>query len=239
MALSFFARFPRLAFLARLGRREIGLMGALFVASALLLGFGLLAEEVFEGDADRFDSTVMQAFRSAGDPADPIGPPWLEEFGRDVTALGSFAFLGLVTAAVAGYLLLVGQRALAALVVAAAIGGAVLSTLLKLWFDRPRPDVPHLAQVFTASFPSGHATLSAVVFLTLGALLARAEEKRRVKSYFVGLAVFLTVSIGVSRIYLGVHYPSDVLAGWCLGTAWATLCWTTAVWLRVGEDAQR
>jgi undecaprenyl-diphosphatase len=155
-----------------------------------------------------------------------------------VTALGSFAFLGLLTAAVAGYLLLVRQRALAVLIVAAAFGGMLLSTLLKLGFDRPRPDVPHLARVFTASFPSGHATLSAVVFLTLGALLARAERKRRVKTYFVALAIFLTVAVGVSRVYLGVHYPSDVLAGWCLGTAWATLCWTAAVWLRVGEDGR-
>ena len=237
MPFSSFTKYPRLAFLARLGSREIWLIAALCVASGLILGFGMLAEEVLEGDTARFDARVMAAFRAAGDPAlfDPIGPVWLEEAARDVTSLGSFAFLGLVTAATACYLLLVRKHALALMIVIAAVGGALISTGLKIGFDRPRPDLPHLARVFTASFPSGHATLSAVVFLTLGALLARAEEKRRVKGFFVGLAVFLTVAVGLSRIYLGVHFPSDVLAGWCLGAAWATLCWAGAAWLRVGN----
>ncbi|MBC8037109.1 MAG: phosphatase PAP2 family protein [Rhizobiales bacterium] len=227
-----FSRLPRLLFLARLGRHEIGLIAALFVAAALILGFGLLAEDVLEGDTSGFDRAVIMAFRSGGDIADPIGPAWLEELGRDVTALGSFAFLGFVFLASVGYLLLVRKRALALLMTVAVIGGTIISTLLKMGFDRPRPDIPHAVRVFTASFPSGHATLSAVTFLTLGALLTRVNADRRVKVYFMVLAVFLTIIVGLSRVYLGVHYPSDVLAGWSIGAAWAVLCWTGALWLQ-------
>lgn len=228
----------RLSALARLGRREVGLIAALFAIAALMLGFGLLATEMLEGDMAGFDRAVMWAFRSGGDPSTPIGAAWLQEFGRDVTALGSIAFLGFVVTATVGYLLLVGKRGLAVLIAVAVLGGELIGTLLKLAFDRPRPEIPHAARVFTASFPSGHALLSAVTFLTLGALLTRVTADRRVKAYFIALAVFLTIVIGVSRVYLGVHYPSDVLAGWCLGAAWALLCWFTALRLQQHGDVE-
>jgi undecaprenyl-diphosphatase len=223
---------------AKIGRREVGLIAALWAVAALVLGFGLLAEEMLEGDMAGFDRAVMMAFRSGGDSAGPIGPVWLQEFGRDVTALGSFAFLGFVFAAAVGYLLLVRKRAVALLVFVAVLGGELISTLLKMGFDRPRPEIPHAARVFTASFPSGHAMLSAVTFLTLGALLTRVNADRRVKAYFMVIAVFLTIAVGVSRVYLGVHYPSDVLAGWCLGAAWALLCWAGALWLQQHGDVE-
>ncbi|MDN3564628.1 phosphatase PAP2 family protein [Paeniroseomonas aquatica] len=225
------ARLPA-SLTSRLGRREVGLLVAFLVVAALLLGFGMLAEEVLEGDTSAFDSAVILALRAAGNPADPIGPPWFEEMGRDVTALGSFVFLGFVLAAVVGYLMLIQKRGAALLMAVAVLGGAMVSTLLKLGFDRPRPDIVHTARVFTASFPSGHATLSAVTFLTIGALLTRLTIDGRVKVYFMGLAVFLTVMVGLSRLYLGVHYPTDVLAGWCVGSAWAILCWSGALWLQ-------
>ncbi|MHB9433506.1 MULTISPECIES: phosphatase PAP2 family protein [unclassified Mesorhizobium] len=199
---------------------------ALLVAGGLVFAFGVLAEEVIEGDTTGFDRAVLMAFRSAGDPTNPIGPPWLEEMGRDVTSLGSFAFLCFVSVAAVGYLLIAGKRSYAVLVAAAVAGGEAISTLLKIAFDRPRPDLIHATRVFTASFPSGHAMLSAVTFLTLGALLAKANPDPRVKAYFVSLAVFLTVIVGLSRVYLGVHYPTDILAGWCVGSAWAILCWS-------------
>jgi len=227
-----FSKLPRSSFLAQLGRHELGLIAAVFAAAALLLGFGLLAEEVLKGDPSGFDLAVIMSLRSGGNLADPIGPPWLEELGRDVTALGSFAFLGIVFVASVGYLLLVRMRALALLMAVAVLGGTTISTLLKMGFDRPRPDIPHAARVFTASFPSGHALLSAVTFLTLGALLTRVTSERRIKAYFMVLAVSLTVLVGLSRLYLGVHYPSDVLAGWCVGSAWAVLCWAGALWLQ-------
>jgi undecaprenyl-diphosphatase len=223
----------RFAFFARRGRREIGLIAGLFVVAALLLGFGLLADEVVEGGTAAFDRAILLAFRTPGDTADPIGPPWLEEAARDITALGSVPFLGFLLIATVLYLLLAGKRHLALLMGASVLGGEAIDTVLKIGFRRPRPElVAHAARVFTASFPSGHAMLSAVTFLTIGALLTRVHADRRVKIYFMTLAVLLTIAIGMSRVYLGVHYPTDVLAGWCLGAAWATLCWITALWLQ-------
>lgn len=238
MGAPLFSRPLRLLNLDRLGRHKAGLIAALLFAAALIVGFGLLAEEVLEGDTSGFDQAVIRMFRSGGDPADPIGPAWLEEMGRDITALGSFAFLGFLFLASVGYLILVRKRALAFMMSVAVLGGVIISTLLKLGFDRPRPDISHVARVFTASFPSGHAMLSAVTFLTLGALLMRVTAERRVKAYFMVLAVFLTIVVGLSRLYLGVHYPSDVLAGWCVGTAWSVLCWTVALWLQQRGDVE-
>jgi undecaprenyl-diphosphatase len=204
-----------------------------FAIAALVLAFGHIAEEVIEGDATKFDQTILLFFRSFNDLSDPIGPPWVEEMARDITALGSYAVLSGVVCAVIIYLLMAGQRASAFWIFTAVVGGVLLSNALKLVFERPRPDiVAHAARVFTTSFPSGHATLSAITYLTLGALLAGLHETLRFKIYFLSLAILLTIAVGISRIYLGVHYPTDVLAGWCIGAAWAAFCWSIFNWLQ-------
>lgn len=217
---------------AKLAVREIGVIAIVFVGAAMLLAFVLLAGEVIEGDTRSLDIWLMSLFTEAGNSADRIGPDWFEEMVRDVTALGSYAFIIITVVIVGAYLLLVRKADLAALMVSAILGGMVISHLLKELFDRPRPDIDHAVRVFTASFPSGHATLSAVTFLTLAALLTRTRTRRGVKIYFVSVAVILTILTGVSRVYLGVHYPSDVLAGWCVGSAWAILCWVVALILQ-------
>ena len=192
-------------------------------------GFIELADEVREGDTQRFDDWAVRAMRRADDPSRPIGPHWLPEVGRDLTALGGVAVLSLTTAFVAGYLLIVRKYHAMWLVLAATLGGLLISTLLKHLIDRARPDlVPHLSHVYTSSFPSGHSMLSAVVYLTLGALLTRLASERRVKLYFLAAALLLTFLVGVSRVYMGVHYPTDVLAGWTAGLVWALLCWLVA-----------
>lgn len=214
-------------------RLELWLLGGIFLAGLLLLAFGHIAEEVLEGDATKFDRTVLLALRNPADHADPLGPAWLEEAARDITALGSYSVLGIVLAAVLAYLLMMRRRAAALWVAVATVGGVVLSNVLKLSFERPRPDlVAHTARVFTSSFPSGHATLSAVIYLTLGALLASIHTSRRLKVFFLGIAIVITVMVGVTRTYLGVHYPTDVLAGWCIGAGWAAICWTVFHWLQ-------
>ncbi len=214
-------------------RPELWLLGGIFLAGLLLLAFGHIAEEVLEGDATRFDQTVLLALRNPADHADPLGPAWLEEAARDITALGSYAVLGILFITVLAYLLMTQRRSAALWVAVSTVGGGVLSNVLKLSFERPRPDlVAHATQVFTSSFPSGHATLSAVTFLTLGALLASVQSSRRLKIFFLGVAIALTVTVGVTRIYLGVHYPTDVLAGWCVGAGWAAICWTVFHWLQ-------
>jgi undecaprenyl-diphosphatase len=151
---------------------------------------------------------------------------------RDISALGSYAVLGVVFCAVVIYLFMGHERAAAFWVIAAVGGGVLLSNLLKLVYERPRPElVPHAARVFTTSFPSRHATLSAITYLTLGALLASLHDSLRFKVYFLSLAILLAIAVGISRVYLGVHYPTDVLAGWCVGAAWGAFCWSIFNWL--------
>ncbi len=212
---------------------------ALAVAAGLAILFGHIAEEVLEGDSSAFDRTVLLALRNPADLADPLGPPWLEEAARDITALGSYSVLGLLIGAAAVYLLMVRRKRAAFWLLASVLGGVGLSTILKIGFDRPRPDiVGHTARVFTASFPSGHAALSAVAYLTLGTLLATTRSSRAERLYFLSLALFLSIMVGVTRIYLGVHYPTDVLAGWCFGAAWAILCWMGWSWIERRYEAK-
>jgi undecaprenyl-diphosphatase len=218
---------------ARWAQREFAVLATLALAAAAIWWFAELAEDVIEGETYAFDERILLALRSATDPSDPLGPGWLEELMRDITALGSTWILTFITLAVAGFLALDRKTRAALFVVVAVGGGMLLSTLLKMSFDRPRPDlVPHGALVYTASFPSGHSMLSAVVYLTLGALLARVQPRLVLKLYLLGLAILLTVAVGVSRVYLGVHWPTDVLAGWAVGAAWALSCWAAALWLQ-------
>ncbi|WP_247027743.1 phosphatase PAP2 family protein [Ancylobacter crimeensis] len=205
----------------------------MLAAAGFLFGFAVIANAVIEGDTHAFDERLLVAFRNPADPADPLGPQWLKIMMLDITALGSVSVLSLTTLIAIGYLLIDGKRAVAGFIAVAIAGGAGLSFALKSGFDRPRPDlVSHLVDVHTLSFPSGHAMLSAVTFLTLGALLARTQDSRRRRSYIVGTAIFLTLLVGSSRIYLGVHWPTDVLGGWCAGSAWALACWTLALALQ-------
>lgn len=186
-------------------------------------GFVALADEVTEGDTRTFDEWLIRALRGSERPL------WLDSGMRDLTALGSVAVLTLVTAGVAGFLAIRRQSHALGLLGAALVGGLLFNATLKGYFARPRPDlIPHLAHVTSPSFPSGHSLLSTVVYLTLGALLARLVKERHLKIYVVGLALLLAFLVGVSRIYLGVHYPTDVLAGWTIGLIWAIACWLVA-----------
>jgi undecaprenyl-diphosphatase len=214
-------------------RSESSLLRSVLVIAVLLITFSLIAEEVMEGEPLAFDRTVLLAFRQPSNPSVPIGPPSLQEAARDVTALGSTIVLGIVLFAVVGYMFIARKRAEAWLMLGAVLGGVALNNILKFSFARPRPDlVAPAARVFTPSFPSGHATMSAITYLTLGALLAHTHASRPMRIYFMSLAALLTVLVGLSRVYLGVHYPTDVLAGWCIGTAWAMACWVLMTWLQ-------
>lgn len=207
---------------------------AFFAAAAgAVWAFVEIADEVREGESEAFDRAVILALRTATDPNDPIGPRWFEEMMRDFTALGGFAVLTVMVLAVAGYLLLARKPRTALLVVLSSVGGTLVSSALKFGYSRSRPDlVSHVTDVYTASFPSGHSMMSAVVYLTLGALLASVERDHRIKAYLLSLALALSMLVGITRIYLGVHWPTDVLAGWAAGTAWALLVWAFSLWLQ-------
>lgn len=192
------------------------------IIGSALWAFFALASEMIEGDLSAFDEAVLLAFRTPGDPTNPIGGPQMEIAMRDITALGGVTVLVLISFLVMMYLVLRRQRAAALFLFIAILGGQTISRLAKTGFSRPRPDlVPHAVEVVTASFPSGHSMMAAVTYLTLAVMLARVEVKPRMRAFFISVAVILTVLVGVSRVYLGVHWPSDVLAGWTLGAAWA------------------
>ena len=218
-------------------RERLHLDGRILVVFLILAGaafaFIKIASEVAEGDTLAFDRWLLQALRNPADPSVPAGPGWLQAAMIDVTALGGVTVLTLITVLVVGYLVAIRKISTAAFVAAAITGGAILGTLLKTGFGRARPDlVAHLVEVNSLSFPSGHAMNSAVTYLTLGALLASTEKDRAVRIYLLTAAIVLTLAIGGSRVYLGVHWPSDVVAGWCVGGAWAILCSLAARWLQ-------
>jgi undecaprenyl-diphosphatase len=219
--------------MAWLGGRTGAVLIAALVVVLAVWAFIAIADAVKEGHTQRFDDWAIRSLRKPHDLSEPIGPSWVEEAARDVTALGGVVVLTLVTCAVAGFLWLREKYHALWLVIIATVGGQLLSTALKHVFNRPRPQlVAHLSRVYTTSFPSGHSMLSAVVYLTLGTLLASFVEERRLKFYFLSVAMFLTFIVGVSRVFMGVHYPTDVLAGWSAGLAWALVCWMVSRWLQ-------
>ena len=188
--------------------------------------FLALAHEMRTGATQNLDERVMRAVRRTDEPNVPIGPGWMQDTARDVTALGGYSVLILLVAMTAGFLQLHGKRGETRFVVGAAVSGYLVGMGLKAWFVRPRPTVvPQLEIAYQTSFPSGHAMMSAIIYLTLGALLTQfAGNLPRLRIYFLICALFLAGIVGISRVYLGVHYPTDVLAGWTAGLVWANVC---------------
>ncbi|UUP16483.1 phosphatase PAP2 family protein [Nitratireductor thuwali] len=217
----------------RLGRREWPIVLALLIPAAALWGFVELVDEVAEGSTQAVDRMLLLALRNPADTTEPLGPAWLEEMMRDFTALGGVGVLTLITLAAAGYLFMLSRPKAGLAVILAVGGGILLSTVVKMVIDRPRPDlVPHGSYVATASFPSGHSMMAAVVYLTLAVMIARVRPRWTTKAYVLLWAVLVTLLVGISRVYLGVHWPTDVLAGWTVGSAWALLCWLATLWLQ-------
>ena len=206
---------------------------ALALAAIFALAFIRIATYVYGATPGEFDVHIITALRNPADLSDPIGPGWLEEAMRDLTGLGGTTVLILVSLGAFFFLFMTGKRHSAYMLAASVLGAMILSQTMKLGFSRPRPDlVPHGARVYTMSFPSGHAMMSAAVYLTLAALLARTQERARVRTFVVFVAVLVTILVGASRVYLGVHWPTDVIAGWAAGAAWAIICWTVMYWLQ-------
>ena len=216
-----------------IGRHERGTLITVLLLLGGVLAFRELGELASEPTASSFDTSILLAMRVAGNVDDPIGPAWFEGMVRDVTSFGGLIVQLMVASAVIGFLLLERKKKAALFVVFSIVGGSLLGVLLKDVFQRARPEIiSRELEISSLSFPSGHSMMSAVTYLTLGALLARTHRSRLVKAYFLILAVLLTIAVGLSRMYLGVHWPTDVLAGWTAGAAWALLCWSVALRLQ-------
>jgi undecaprenyl-diphosphatase len=215
--------------LSRLERREISWLLVGLASCILLFVFLRLASEVMEGDTLAMDTKIVRAFRRADDPARPIGPAWMTGVLEDLTALGGPTVTWLVILSVTGYLLLETKYRTALFVFVTTASGNLVNLAVKNVFARPRPTVvPYLRDAVSSSFPSGHSMESAIVYLTLAAMLMRIVEGPATKAYCLGLALLITFLVGVSRVFLGVHYPTDVVGGWIIGLFWASLCWLAA-----------
>lgn len=221
----------------KLERQELTWLALGLVASVLLLAFVTLAGKVAEGDTTALDTRILRSLRSSADLSKPIGPHWLEWTMLDLTAIGGPTVLSLVVVMIAGFLIVQRRYRTAVVVACTSFGGMLATSVLKQMFARPRPSiVPHLREVTSSSFPSGHAMQSAIVYLTLGAMLMRIVEGRMAKLYVLCMSAFLSLLVGCSRVYLGVHYPTDVIGGWIIGFVWAILCWLTAQWFEARTD---
>jgi undecaprenyl-diphosphatase len=204
-------------------RLPVVLIGVLTLG---VYGFIEIAEEVAEGEIRAFDETLFLMMRVQGDPSRPLGPEWLQETAVEITAIGGYPLIMLTLAVVSGFFVVTRHYGVALYAVLSVGTGALLTQTLKQYYARPRPDlVDHLDTVHTASFPSGHALVTTVAYLTLAAIIVGYLETRRARVYVLGVAILVAVVVGVSRIYLGVHWPSDVAAGWALGAAWASFTW--------------
>jgi undecaprenyl-diphosphatase len=211
--------------LAKLSGLEGRALVIWFALASALWCFFALGDEMAEGDTSAFDNALMSVLRSSGPGGEAIGPAWFKNSMRDVTALGSVTFLVLITLVLVLALLFHRKRRAAAILAGTAISAQTSIEVLKFFYDRPRPDfLPHI-QAMTKSFPSGHTTESTAIFLTIATVIASLEAKHQAKLLAYGVATFIIVAVGFSRVYLGMHWPTDVLGGWVLGAAWALAAW--------------
>ncbi len=201
---------------------------------------GTIIDAIAHGGAFRLDDKLLLALRKPGHLDQPLGPAWLLQSAIDLSALGGFTLQWLLGGATLVFLLLGRRRVEAAWLAASAVGASILNTSLKSMLHRPRPElVPHLATVSNASFPSGHAMISAAIYLTIGLMLSEVQTRRSARIFVMTFCSLLVLLIGVSRIYLGVHWPTDVLSGWCLGSIWALAVFAISRTLRSRSRAPR
>lgn len=210
--------------------------GGAVAAAVLVLVLVILGWTIDRGHRFAIDRAALLALRQPDNLAVPIGPRWIEDMMVALTALGGGTVLTLVIVVTLGALAIKRLWLTAALVLAATVSGSLAVDLAKQIVARPRPDiVPHLVEVSSLSFPSGHSANSAIVYLTLATLLTQAIPEAGLRRYVIGVSVVLVAAIGVSRVYLGVHWPSDVLAGWSFGALWALAWWSIGARIRLAR----
>lgn len=215
-----------------LSTRDLFVAGVTIFLAALAGCFIAVSEEMMEGETLSIDNAILKALRNPNNLSDPIGPPWLLSTMTDISALGGLSVTIVALVAVAGYFALSKKYRFMIYLFFCVGGGAALMFVLKGFFSRPRPSVvPHLQEISSYSFPSGHSMVSAIMYLTFAAMLAKTTKDYKLKMYYMFIGIVLTGMVGFSRVFLGVHYPSDVLAGWCAGAVWAGVTYLVGDWL--------
>ncbi len=205
-------------------RAEFAALGALAIITLGIMTFVEIADDMTEADGQAFDQMVLHWMQPVA--GQPRGPWWLHEAAADITSLGGIAVLGLFAIVAIGILFILRKRLSAFLLVIGLAGGVALSEGLKALFERQRPPAAYQAvETLNASFPSGHALLSTVFYLTVAVMMTRAFPRQRLKAYVLGVGIVFALLVGVTRVYLGAHWASDVMAGWCVGAAWAMALW--------------
>lgn len=198
-------------------------VGAVALGGLVLTAAGFLIDR---GMQLSFDRAILLALHG--------GPRWLASAMIDITALGGPTVLVIVVAATLGLLAIQRHWLTAALVLGGTLSGSVVVGIAKTLVGRARPMVTdHLVAVSSPSFPSGHAANSATVYLTLALLIVQIVERRALRAYILLSTALGVTAIGCSRVYLGVHWPSDVLAGWSFGALWAIAWWATGAAIRL------
>lgn len=207
---------------------------ALAAVAGAVLVITLLGATIARGTQFAFDRAILLALRTPGDLATPIGPHLLKQAMVDITALGGETVLTLIVALTVGYLLAARHLLTAALVFGGTVSGSIAVAVGKALVGRARPAVvEHLVEVSSASFPSGHAANSALIYLTIALIVMQIVPQRGARWFLFAATIALVTVIGISRLYLGVHWPSDVLAGWSAGSLWALGWWGFGSWLRL------
>lgn len=207
---------------------------ALAACAGSILILLLAGEFLRRGHIVWWDDAILRALRTPGDANRPIGPHWLAVAMPNITALGSGAILVMLVTLATGALMIERLWITATSLAMGTLSDSLVISAAKSWFARPRPAiVPHLADVSSQSFPSAHSANSAMVYLMLAALLVQIVQRRMLRHYIMVAAAIVIVLIGTSRAYLGVHYPSDIIIGWCFGILWAAFWWFLAGWARI------
>jgi undecaprenyl-diphosphatase len=225
-------------FIEKSGLAEVRILLIVLAVVSGILIFISIADKVVQGETQYFDNFILKSLRTENDISQPAFPGWITSLMINITALGSETIIVFITVFVSGYLILKKKYYWLSVLLIATLGGVLLELGLKELIGRTRPTiVTHLLEVNSTSFPSGHSMVSAIVYLTQAALLSRIIKDRKIKIYLIFFALLLTFLIGISRIYIGVHYPTDVLAGWTAGISWALICWYAASLFEQGKKA--
>lgn len=201
-----------------LGGLGILLVAGMVIAIAAVWAFGEFAERVMSGQTQAMDESILRWIASHQSSV-------LDEAMVEITALGTGVVVLMIVCVSGLFLALTRHRYSALLLVVATGGGLLLNTILKLFFDRPRPQVFEWGtDAVSSSFPSGHAMSATIVYSTVAYLAARLSTHRWIRWVTMFIALMIIAIIMASRLYLGVHYPSDVVAGATIGLAWAAFC---------------